>query len=394
MTGNPYVKPLPLFDPKKDLVVNEKFKPPENMTMDALSDLEDEDIQDFSHTSEEILSFKTGGPIRSGVISSTEGGSLIITVANKHGEVMLLTTDGAGFKPLKKFTIPGSIVRKPVLINGILYCTTREGMIYAIDTGLRPGMQTKPRIIWKQKLRKSVLTEILSTGKSIIVAPLDGLYCFEAYYRDDANQSIGKLLWRQALPGVVSSPVMHSGLIYVGAEDKKLYAFEYGGTKVSMAWSYDLSGACRMKPCISKKGNSILVSTIDGFVYSVDRSSGKYEWNFVIKNAGYSAIVSKIIDNEEYFFVGSDSGYMHCINSKGNAIWQFKTNGKIRTEPLIHGDRIYFGSEDNNLYALDLKTGAKHLQFSADGNINCTPIIEGSMIYFGSTDSFMYGLEI
>ena len=46
-----------------------------------------------------------------------------------------------------------------------------------------------------------------------VVACLNGLFAFEAYYQDEKNYSIGSHLWRHPLNGVVSSPKMESGFI-------------------------------------------------------------------------------------------------------------------------------------------------------------------------------------
>ena len=38
-------------------------------------------------------------------------------------------------------------------------------------------------------------------------------------------------------------------------------------------------------------------------------------------------------------------------------LWNFKTQGPVKSSPAIEGRRVFFGSGDGNLYALDLNTG-------------------------------------
>ena len=41
----------------------------------------------------------------------------------------------------------------------------------------------------------------------------------------------------------------------------------------------------------------------------------------------------------------------------GKAAWTFKTEGEIKSSPVVVGDRVLIGSYDGNLYALEVKTG-------------------------------------
>ncbi len=399
--GNKYIKQLKSFDIKKDLVVNEKFRPPGTYSgSDTLSDLEyDEMEMGGGDSGKEFCSYKTGGGILSGIVScETNLGKGVILTGNKNGEIYMLTPDQNTLKPLVKLRIQGSIVRTPGYSDGVIYCVTREGMLYAIDTGLGKGREQnpgfKPQVIWTQKADKGILTEPIVTGKMLIVATLGGIFGYEAYYRDENNKAVGKRLWGTPVNGTVSSPRMHGGNIYMGTEDNHLIAFDYGGNNISKAWDHKTSGPVRSKPFVTKDEKEILFTTTDGFLYCVNRRKGKYKWNYVIKSPSYSSIVSADMGGKEYFFFGADNGIFYCINREGKKVWEYGTNGKIRTEALVSGQRIFFGSEDNNFYCLNIKNGELLFKFPTDGNINSLPVILDNVIYFGSTDSFIHGVYI
>jgi len=380
--------------------VNEKFSVRGvSSKSDTLSDLEstdmDNDVNDDA--GRESCSFKTGGAIKSGLVKvESKDNKTFLILSNKLGEIYLLAPEPNSLKPVLKFKISGSIIRTPEYANGVIYCTTREGFVYAIKTGLEEGSdakQLRPEILWQNRMDKGILTEPIATGKILIIATLSGIYAFEAYY-DQTTKAIGKQLWGYSINGIVSSPIIKSGIIYIGSEDRNLYALEYGGSKISTAWKYKANAVIRSKPFISLKGDYVLTASNDGSVYCLIRNSGKLRWIFIVKSPVYSGIVSAIVDNEELFYFGADNGRFYCINAFGKKIWEFKTNGKIRTEALIKGNAVYFGSEDNNFYALNTKSGKQIFKFSTDGNINSPPIILNDIIYFGSTDSFAYGLHI
>jgi outer membrane protein assembly factor BamB len=228
----------------------------------------------------------------------------------------------------------------------------------------------------------------------LVIATLDGIFSFEAYYQDMSNYSIGNHLWHLALTGLVSSPAIDRGLIFIGSEDKHLYAIEYGGKKVSVYWKYKTRGAIRMKPYLSKHRNLVLFGSHDGNVYCLNRKTSKLYWPRFIGAAVNSNIISKTDGHKEYFFFGGDNGVFYCLDGQGEIIWEFTANGKIRSEAAIHKDVVYFGCDDNQLYALNTKTGEKKFQFSTDGNINGRPVVIDDAVYFCSTDSFVYGVNI
>ena len=181
-------------------------------------------------------------------------------------------------------------------------------------------------------------------------------------------------------------------MLLIGTEDKKLIAFDYGGNRLQQLWEYSLSNACRTRPCSALNTEQVVAGTIDGFIYSVDRRTGKYKWNFVVSAPVLSNVVTAPIGGKDCFFFGSDGGLFFCLDQFGKKVWEYKTNGKIRTEAVIHNGRIFFGSEDNCFYGLEAGTGKEIFKFQTDGNIYGRPVIVEDKLYFGSTDSFVHAI--
>lgn len=400
MEHNSYIKSLKAFNPKKDLTVNETFKVPGSYRRnDTLSELEGDSGLGGEDSGKGVCNYKTSGAISAGMISLGRFfGKEILLVVNKSGEIHLLYPEQGKLKALVTFSVQGSLTNTPGYAAGVLYCAAKEGVLYAVDLGLTQAKDIRavtPKIIWQKKMRKGVLTEPVATGKILLVAALDGLYAYEAYYQDAGSFFIGKGLWIKGIKGgVVSSPHIHSGIILLGSESCYLYAFEYGGSDVNLRWSYKSSGGIRTRPTVSDRGNLVLFGTLDGYVYCIDFSKGTYKWNYVTKKPCLSTIVSLPVENDEYFYFGADNGIFYCINSRGKEIWKCKTNGKIRTEALVHDNRVYFGSADNHFYCLDAFSGNKIFSFATDGTIIGKPVIVDNVVYFGSTDSFVHGVNI
>ena len=73
-------------------------------------------------------------------------------------------------------------------------------------------------------------------------------------------------------------------------------------------------------------------------------------------------------------------------------IWSFECEDEIRGTPLVHNGLVYIGCYDNNLYALDAKTGEFQWKYATEGGIPTRPTAEEEMIFFGSEDSRLYAV--
>jgi eukaryotic-like serine/threonine-protein kinase len=73
--------------------------------------------------------------------------------------------------------------------------------------------------------------------------------------------------------------------------------------------------------------------------------------------------------------------------------WQFHTGGQILSSPVVVSDTVYFGSNDHQLYAVDLATGAEKWKFKTGGRVASTPAVANGLVFFLSYDSNFYALE-
>ncbi|MDR0324103.1 MAG: PQQ-binding-like beta-propeller repeat protein [Treponema sp.] len=78
--------------------------------------------------------------------------------------------------------------------------------------------------------------------------------------------------------------------------------------------------------------------------------------------------------------------------------WKIKlqeNEEKIRSlnPPVVIGDTVYFGSDDGNFYALDVKSGYMRWVFKSGAEINSIPCADKDNVYFGSKDGRLYALS-
>jgi len=74
-------------------------------------------------------------------------------------------------------------------------------------------------------------------------------------------------------------------------------------------------------------------------------------------------------------------------------IWVFEAEDEIRSSPIVVDGVVYFGGYDNNLWAIDAKTGAQKWKFPTDGGIGSSPAYAHDTLYIGSEDRRLYAID-
>ena len=73
--------------------------------------------------------------------------------------------------------------------------------------------------------------------------------------------------------------------------------------------------------------------------------------------------------------------------------FMFQTHGAIRSTPAIAGGALYFGSGDDNFYAVDTHTGKELWRFRTGGSVHSSPAVTNGSVYFTSRDGILYALN-
>src|SRR5947208_1827338 len=85
--------------------------------------------------------------------------------------------------------------------------------------------------------------------------------------------------------------------------------------------------------------------------------------------------------------------------------WRWKTGGRVRSSPAVAAGRVYVGSMDGRLYALDAATGKLAWKYDTEGttlnaakfrydrtSVQSSPAVAGGLVVFGCRDGFLYAL--
>jgi outer membrane protein assembly factor BamB len=130
----------------------------------------------------------------------------------------------------------------------------------------------------------------------------------------------------------------------------------------------------------------------NGFVVAWDAKTGRQRWRF-----NSAPIESSPLLRGNRLFVGSWDHHVYAINAhNGRKIWSFQADDQVNTSAAYWKGRIYIASDGGTLYSLSAKTGK--LLWSAQSQSKfgsrefwyATPTIAYGRVYIGNTDGTMY----
>lgn len=290
-----------------------------------------------------------------------------------------------------------AINSSPAVYNGIVYFSDNKQTLYALNaiTG---------KLTWKQDLGASLSYEWkfdyfysspTPANGLIVIGSKDGnLYAFHA--------TDGKPSWKYKTTGIVrSTSAIKDGTVYVGDTEGTLHAISLSTGKA--IWQFHIAGhamknedfgfdrrAIISSPVVT--GDKILVGGRDGFLYAVNKQTGKEVWRV---DHEVSWVISSVAVKDSFVVTGtSDGRFIQAVSlHTGREIWKYKTQSIVWSSPVIDNNKVYIGSHDNRLYCLDLHTGKRLHTLETKGTIFTTPVISDSLLYFGCDDGYMYALK-
>lgn len=228
------------------------------------------------------------------------------------------------------------------------------------------------------------------------------IFCFQAGY----GQSAPPLLWKFKAAGpFIASPVIDSGLVFCSSLDSNLYAMDMK-TGVQK-WRFNTGAANRSTVLVH--GRVLYLLGGNATLYCLDKRTGKKQWTF--KTGGekkYSLygfadhFQSSPMWNEGRLYFGSGDGNIYALEAKtGGLLWKFATQNVVHTTPAVQRDKVLVGSFDGYFYALNKNTGALIWRFKSvgqryfpAGEFQGSPAVAGNTVYVGSRDFNLYALNI
>ncbi len=269
-------------------------------------------------------------------------------------------------------------------------------------------MAVKPHsgeLLWETNLESAIRSKSTFSGAKLYVCTDDGqLHSLD--WKD------GSRLWsRQVSEPVFRVPFGSPGFRYdhqssavvvdkdgllVGARDGTVYSLDLNGLT---NWKFQAADLITGTPVVEK--NLVLVTSFDGYIYALNRRTGKPIWKY---DSG-AAIPSSVAVSNDLLFVGSRSYDFMALDVKTGSIkWsQYFWFSWIESTPVVTDQQVYVGSSDAQLVsAFASESGSRLWQFEAQGSVWAKPRIVDNYLYIGTVgvanylvdhEAYLYALD-
>ncbi|MGH8313673.1 MAG: PQQ-binding-like beta-propeller repeat protein [Steroidobacterales bacterium] len=239
------------------------------------------------------------------------------------------------------------------------------------------------------------------------------------HYAGSGPATLNGVQWTFKAAGpIVASPTISDGVIYIGDYGGQFHAIDQASGKET--WSFKSRMPITSTAAVAA-GSVYFVSSTGGLV-SLDATSGKLKWVFATEyerrfearnlhgylSAGqtipdaYDVYMSSpaVTDGRVYF--GSGDGNVYAIDANsGVMVWKFSTQDVVHASPTVSGGTVYVGSWDGNFYAIDAESGQQKWLFKGGqdpaihnqvGFQASAAVVDGA-VYVGCRDAHVYALD-
>ena len=238
-------------------------------------------------------------------------------------------------------------------------------------------------------------------------------------YASPGPRQLGRVKWTFKTGGaIVASPAVADGVVYVASLDTQLYAIDQEtGTE---KWKFKSRLPIASSPAVS--GGTLYFVSSTGALAALDVATGQPKWvfaaeyekRFEAKNLhGYAPAAQTIPDAWDLFvsspavargkvYFGSGDGGVYAVDAATGILqWKFQTRDVVHASPAVSGGVVYIGSWDSYLYALDAESGQLKWSFKAGDDpaihnqvgFQSSPAVADGVVYVGCRDAHVYALD-
>lgn len=224
----------------------------------------------------------------------------------------------------------------------------------------------------------------------------------------------GGVRWRVQTGGPVrSSPAVTTTRVFIGSGDGSLYAIDRATGR--SVWRFRAGSPVDASPAVAR--GMVVAATLSGRIFAVDEVSGRLRWSLQAGPAlplntavagDWDLWASSPVIVGQVVVIGGPDGVVYALDLRsGRVRWRAITTGRVRATPAVHDGLVVVGSWDGRIYALDLATGAERWVHRTAGDsadvtqcgFDCRAVqgsatIDGGRVFVGSRDGALYALDL
>jgi len=193
-----------------------------------------------------------------------------------------------------------------------------------------------------------------------------------------------------------------SGQLIVGTDAGSAIALDAASGRVN--WMMGTGGRIRAQPTVL--GQHVYVSSDDGNLYKLDQRTGSTIWRARIDQGSqprldlgdekfrWDRYGSSVVADDKRLFVGSRDGNVYALDPvRGTEIWRFRTGDMVTGTPALHGDLVLFSSYDKHAYAVKAQDGSLQWKRGLQGELPSDVVIADDRALIGSRSYDLNALD-
>jgi len=236
------------------------------------------------------------------------------------------------------YKVPGreqAIDAPPAAAEGVIFYVDHEGTATAFDQESRTVRWTKPGLpaVYAAPLVLENRVILVSTGGEVVLL-------------DTAK---GDMVKRFTLPGGTyrCTPAIVGEDLLFASEGGKLTRYDLRNDQV--VWTEEWPVRIRRTPPVS--GGAVYLSPAPGELIVIDATAGRESYRFSNSPTAASITVSP---NNRVFFAHDRTLSAFAPAKEGYGLaWSFEAKSPIVAGPVVHGNAVYLGDADGNIYRLE-----------------------------------------
>jgi outer membrane protein assembly factor BamB len=204
----------------------------------------------------------------------------------------------------------------------------------------------------------------------------------------------GAALW----PGATFA----NGVVYAGDDAGHLHALD--ARSGDERWIFEAEGPIRTRATVVHGG--VFFQADDGRLYRLDATKGEEIWSVPLvegpverrppgdPESQWDFFASGVSVAGDRLFVGTHDGRVVALNAgDGKRIWTHSADGPVLAAPAADSGRVFFGSFDGHVQALDAETGEPLWDTDTKGAVLSTPAVTADRVIVGNRAYDLLALE-
>ena len=279
------------------------------------------------------------------------------------------------------FQVAAAITSEAVVGGGMIIFGDDDGAIHALGLDSR-----KPH--WKVETRDSIhATPLIHAGR-VFAGSNDGM--FRALGLDD-----GSLLWE--IKGSDKFPTGAVPVPSAAASDPQVLVNGYDGVTRCLraadgqdVWTHDAGDAINGSPALVS-GDRLVFGGCDAVIRGIKLKDGS-PWRQMETEA---YIITSLAAGGEFVYLINHANQLLAANlAEGRVIWSLENDEvPYLTSPGLDDQRVYVGSRDRHLHAVDRESGGLLWKSRSGGRVAGAPLVFEDAVVFGSADGRLHAVD-